>query len=169
MAPFFQKKMNLPIGLIHELLALDWFSSCGTQENPQFILVSKEQALRNISSKEWECIVLAYRGMVTEALSTRECLGRGKEYRCWNDLTQKFRQKYAERFRNLWDNRLRSNGLDANDFLDALRFAVTALVVVYAYGKIVEIPPFFSQMLDAVRAGHYPCGYDQEIGKMLVY
>lgn len=169
MALFFQKKMNLPMELIDELLALNWFCNCGKQGNPQFMSVSKEQATRYISSKEWECVMLEYRGMVTEALSARECAGKGKEYRSWNDLIKKFKQEYTGKFSDLWVNRLRSNDLDSGDFLDAIRFTTLALVIVYAYRDIAEVPYFFSQLLDAIRAGYYPCGYDKENKRIVVY
>lgn len=169
MTLFFRKKIVLPTALIDELLALDWFCNCGKQGNTQFILVSKEHASRCITSREWERIVLEHRGKVTEALSARECAGKGKEYRSWNDLVNRFKQEYMAQLGDLWANRLRRCDLDSNDFLDALRFTILALVTVYAYRDIVEVPHFFDQLLEAVRAGRYPCGYDEENQRIVVY
>ena len=169
MALFFGKKRGLPTPLIDELLAIDWFCNCGKQGNSQVVSVSREQATHLITSKEWERIILEHRGKVTEILSARERAGRGKEYRNWNDLVKSFKQEYSSQFNDLWGTKLRRCGLEENGFTDALRFSILALVTVYAYGDVVEIPHFFEQLLNAVREGYYPCGYDEENQRIVVY
>ena len=53
--------------------------------------------------------------------------------------------------------------------LSNVQFSILAMVSVFSYSKIIEIPLFFNQLLEAYQAGYLPCGYDENSGKVIVF
>lgn len=166
---FKKPKIDLPTVLISKLFEVDWFCNCGNTSDMRFISVSEKQAIELMSSYQWETTVLDFRGIVTETLSARERNGLGKEYREWNALVQNFKKKYSPQLAELLGIRLKEQGLDSDMILSNVQFSILAMVSVFSYSKIIEIPLFFNQLLEAYQAGYLPCGYDENSGKVIVF
>ena len=165
---FSKRKVRLPIALIDELYRIDWFHNCGKYDNSSLTFTT--QTAEQIISSEWESTILDYRGVVTEALSHRERHGLGNEYREWNKLVADFKEHNLPSLTNLWTKKMQDYAI-SEKLIDTVRFDIITLVSVYAYAEIIDIPPFFEELLKVYQLGHIPCGYtrEQNDGTIIVF
>lgn len=113
--------------------------------------------------------MLGFRGIVTETLSARQHNGLGEEYREWNILAEKSKKKYSPQLAELLGIQLKKQGLDSDIILSDVQFDILAMVSVFSYYKIIEIPLFFNKLLEAYQASYLPCCYDKSSGKIIVF
>lgn len=156
-----KQKISIPNELLNELYTIHWFCNCGKQDDKHFTL---SQDTENLTKKaaEWERTILYFRGLVTEKLSERERSGKGKEYREWNSVVVDFRKNELPQLESVWKDKLKQYAFYSDYLISRIRFDVLALVLVYAYQELVEVPRFFDNLLNVYKSGHLPCDYNAE-------
>ncbi len=165
--------MKLDQHLLEKLINISWFCKCGTPPPFEWAVcaASEKEALKAISSRKWENMILDTQGDITEQLSLRSTSGLGREYQEWNNLVLDFKKSYIPQLMSQWESALERSALNTRDVLNDVSFNILSITVIDAYKDIVPMPILFCRILEVYEAGWLPCGWrgSKETGKLIVY
>ena len=165
--------MKLDQNLLEKLVSIPWFYKCGNPPPFEWAVsaASEKAALKAITSRKWENMILDTQGDITEQLSLRSTSGLGREYQEWNSLVNDFKKSWMPQLHAKWETALQHRELNTSDVLNDVSFNILSIAVIDAYKDIVPMPLFFRRVLEAYEAGWLPCGWkgNQETGKLIVY
>lgn len=141
--------VKLPPSERWEFLAtVEWFSRCGIESD-----VSRESAIKSISSADWEEFTLERRNDITAHLATAHW---NREHE-WNKITKGVRgYTDAEVFPRMIE------AATAQGFPDKVVRQVQWDVCSFIQEEIYaswRVPRFFNRLADIYREGHLPCGW----------
>ena len=100
--------MKLDQHLIEKLVSIPWFCRCGSPQPFEWAVsaVSEKAALKAISSRTWENMILDAQGDLTEQLSLCAASGMGREYQEWNNLVDDFKKSWMPQLHAKWETAL---------------------------------------------------------------
>lgn len=165
--------MKLDQNLLEKLVDIPWFCKCGNPLSFEWAVsaASEKAALKAITSRKWENMILDTQGDITEQLSLRSTSGLGREYQEWNNLVDDFKKSWMPQLHAKWETALQHYGLNTSAVLNDVSFNILSITVIDAYNALVPMPSFFSQLLKIYELGYLPCGWrgTKESGKLIIY
>ena len=151
------------IAALEQLRTLDWFCNVGIVDTQEAkILSSWDEAIKSVSSFEWENFEIDRTGDFTEFLSIYHTNERNK----WNKKIDETKPAIEDILinKNTFLNKL------PKDITDSVKWHILGYLMELEYSDICQ-PGFLSRQADWYFKGHFPCGWEGEWpgGRPIIY
>ena len=155
-----------------ELEKIDWLGRCGQPFSlqltfPTTFVSSWSEAAQHYSDQAWEDATLEAQNRLTERLSAHHRVA----YQNWNNVVQSAKERIVFPLTSrVWFPLAERLGL-GKPLVDCISWDVLGAVMEHEYRDLADCPPFFQELLQVYRTGHFPCGWvgDWPSGKLVVW
>lgn len=152
------------IATLNELRNIVWFDRCGTREFDSAITLSSwAEALSYSETPEWENTCLEMANKLSSAVAQKA----PDRFRRWNDVAEEVRPVVLE----MVDQKtkfVRGANLLPESFVHTVQWDIIHLAFEAEYADIVPVSFFAGQSFWYAK-GHFPCGWNAQEKKMIIY
>lgn len=152
------------VATLNELKNITWFGRCGIREFESAITLSSWAEARSYSETlEWENSCLEMANQLSKAVA----LKAPDRFRRWNDVAGEVRPIVLELVENKTRLVREANRLPKS-FVDTVVWDIIHLAFEAEYADIVPVS-FFTGQSFWYANGHFPCGWNAEEKKTIIY